>query len=58
MKRKIKVSDRAGRHSMKAWKVIKGASEGSREATVEQITASYYLCLLAEWRQRGLEDDV
>ena len=52
-RRKTRVSDRANRQSIKAWKIISGASDGSVKATVEQITASYYLCLLSEWAAGG-----
>ena len=47
--RKTSVSDRANRHKIKAYKMIRDVASGKIAATItEQLEASYFLIRLAE----------
>ncbi len=50
---KTSVRERANRQSVKAYKRLRDAAEGTIDASLEQIAASYYLCLLAESEQEA-----
>ena len=46
--RTSKIADKANRQSVKAWKKLKKCHEGTEQATMQELAASYFICLLSE----------
>ena len=50
------IADKANRLSVKAFKKIKRCHEGTEQATMQELAASYFICLLSENLSEGASD--
>lgn len=42
------IAQKANQQSVKAWKKLKRCHDGTEKASMEEIAASYFICLLSE----------